>query len=246
MKTLKFSTAGLLLCALVSGCATDGASLDNLRGVAESALGGSGGSGALSTDEITLGLKEALKTGSNAVVSQLGASNGFNGDPAIRIPLPGSLVKARDFASKFGLEGSFDDLEAKLNQAAEEATPKARDLFLNAITAMSVSDAKGILTGEDNAATEYFRGETGDELKSEMRPIVDQALASVGAVSTFNNLLTRYNNIPFAPEVDADLTGHVVDEGSDGIFYYLAEEEKAIRQNPLKRTSEILQRVFGN
>ncbi len=156
------------------------------------------------------------------------------------------MQKARKLASKVGLEGSFDDLELKLNRAAEEATPKAKELFMSAIRDMSVDDAKGILQGPDNAATQYFRGKTGDSLQAQMRPIVDQALAQVGAVNSFNQLLAKYNKIPLAPKVEADLTGHVVEEGSDGIFYYLAEEEKAIRENPLKRTSEILQRVFGS
>lgn len=235
--------AGLLLTA----CAADGSpDLDSLTAAAKSALEGSEGSGALSTDEITRGLKEALVTGSNIVVSQLGQTDGFSDDPAIRIPLPQSLQKARDVASRFGLEGSFDDLELKLNRAAEEATPKAKALFMGAIRDMSVEDASGILRGPDNAATEYFRDKTGESLQAQMRPIVDQALAQVGAVSSFNELLSKYNNIPLAPKVDADLTGHVVEEGSDGIFYYLAEEEKAIRENPLKRTSQILQRVFGS
>lgn len=235
----------MCLSTLLVSCAGNGPKLDDLAAVAKSALEGSE-SGPLSTDDITRGLKEALTTGSNAVVSQLGAADGFSGDPSIRIPLPKSLIKARDIASRVGLEGSFDDLELKLNRAAEEATPKARELFLGAIRSMSVTDAKGILQGSDNAATEYFRGKTGDSLRSQMRPIVDQALAQVGAVSSFNQLLDKYNKIPLAPKIDADLTGHVVDEGSDGIFYYLAQEEKAIRENPLKRTSEILQRVFGS
>lgn len=245
---MKLTTSVLLSSALLVSCAGDGPKLDDLKAVAESALSGDAGaaSGPLSIDEITRGLKEALTTGSNTVVSQLGAANGFSGDPAIRIPLPASLIKARDIASKVGLEGSFDDLENKLNEAAEEATPKAKALFVNAIQAMSVEDAKGILQGPDDAATEYFRGKTGSQLQSEMRPIVDQALAKVGAVSSFNQLLSKYNSIPLAPKVDADLTGHVVEEGSDGIFYYLAQEEKSIRENPLKRTSEILQRVFGS
>lgn len=240
--------SGLILCgALLGGCATDGSQLDDLKSIAESALSGeSADAGALSVDEITRGLKQALTTGSEAVVSQLGQTNGFSDDPAIHIPLPSSLAKARDFASKVGLEGSFDDLELKLNRAAEEATPKARELFVSAIQSMSVEDARGILQGPDDAATEYFRERTGADLQDEMRPIVDQALANVGAVSSFNQLLSRYNSIPLAPQIDADLTGHVVEEGSDGIFYYLAQEEKAIRENPLKRTSEILQRVFGN
>ncbi len=228
------------------------ASLSDLTKAAKSILDkGSEGSsasslGGLSTDDITAGLKEALTTGSNAVVSQLGTSEGFSSDPAIRIPLPKSLAKARNLAKKIGLEGSFDDLELKLNQAAEEATPKAKALFLNAIQGMSVDDARGILSGPDDAATEYFRGKTGVDLQDQMRPIIDDALANVGAVTTFNNLLSKYNRIPLAPKVDADLTSHVVEEGSNGIFYYLAQEEKAIRENPIKRTSQILQRVFGS
>jgi len=224
--------------------------LDDLKSAAESVLGSKSSSsssvGSLSSDEITRGLKEALTTGSNAVVSQLGASNGFSGDPAVRIPLPKSLAKVRNIASKVGLEGSFDDLELKLNQAAEEATPKAKALFVSAIQDMSVDDAKGILQGPDNAATEYFRGKTGVSLQEQMRPIVDKALAKVGAVTTLNSLLSKYNKIPLAPKVSTDLTSHVVDEGSNGIFYYLAKEEKAIRENPLKRTSQILKSVFGS
>lgn len=245
MKSIYKPVVCLFTSLLLVSCAGDGPKLDDLTAVARSALGGSE-SGPLSGDEITRGLKEALVTGSGIVVSQLGQADGFSGDPAIRIPLPESLQKARELASRVGLEGSFDDLELKLNRAAEQATPKAKKLFLSAIRDMSVDDAKGILQGPDNAATEYFRQKTGDSLKAQMRPIVDQALAQVGAVNSFNQLLAQYNKIPLAPRVDADLTGHVVDEGSDGIFYYLAEEEKSIRENPLKRTSEILQRVFGS
>ncbi|ASJ71416.1 DUF4197 domain-containing protein [Granulosicoccus antarcticus] len=237
----------LILCgALLGGCASNNPQLADLKAAAESALSGESSSGPLSIDEITRGLKEALTTGSNAVVAQLGKPNGFSDDPIIHIPLPSSLAKARDFASKVGLEGSFDDLELKLNQAAEQATPKAQALFVDAISEMSVDDAKGILSGPDDAATSYFRDKTGSQLQSQMRPIIDQALASVGAVGTFNDLLSKYNNIPLAPKLDADLTGYVTEEGSEGIFHYLAEEEKAIRENPLKRTSEILRRVFGS
>ena len=249
---IKQTSAVFLCLALGSMASAAGLKLDDLKDAAkaaiESSTSGSGGStlgASLSSDEITKGLKEALTTGANAVVDQLGAAKGFSGDPAIRIPLPKSLVKARNLAKKVGLESSFDELELKLNEAAEQATPKARALFVNAIQDMSVDDAKGILQGPDDAATEYFRGKTGADLQTQMRPIVDGALADVGAVTTFNKLLKKYNAIPFAPKVDADLTSHVVEKGSGGIFYYLAEEEKAIRENPIKRTSQILQRVFG-
>jgi len=247
MKLIIKPLIGMVAGILLSSCAADGSpDLEGLTAAAQSALSASDGGGALSTDEIILGLKEALVSGSNVVVSQLGQTDGFSADPAIRIPLPRSLQNVREFASKVGLERSFDDLELKLNRAAEAATPKAKELFLGAIRDMSVSDARGILQGPDNAATEYFRDKTGDDLQAQMRPIVDQALAQVGAVSSFNQLLSRYNAIPLAPKVEADLTAHVVEEGSDGIFFYLAEEEKAIRENPLKRTSQILQRVFGS
>ncbi len=203
-------------------------------------------SGALSTEEIVQGLKQALSQGSDTVVSQLGKTDGFNADPSIRIPLPDTLAKAREFAAKVGLEGSFDELQVKLNRAAEVATPKARSLFLGAIKQMSVEDAKGILRGPDNAATKFFEDKTRTQLASEMRPLVEDSLSQVGAVQYFNQLVSRYQKIPLAPKINADLTGHVVDKGMDGIFAYVAKEEKAIRENPVKRTTELLRKVFGS
>jgi len=202
--------------------------------------------GPLSLTEITAGLKEALTKGSGAVVSQLGANNGFNADSLIRIPLPTALGKARDYASKVGLDGSFNELETKLNHAAERATPKAKSLFVGAIRNMTLQDAKGILNGPDNAATKFFENKTRTSLAGAMRPLVDQSLGEVGAVTYFNQLMSRYESIPFAPKVDADLTGHVVDKGMDGIFYYIAKEEQAIRKNPVKRTTALLKRVFAS
>jgi len=228
----------------ISACGGTGPTLTDITKTAESVLGGSQ-SGLLSNADITAGLKEALTKGSSAVVSQLGTQNGFTNDPAIRIPLPKTLVKARGYASKVGLEKSFDDLELRLNRAAELATPKAKKLFVGAIKDMSVQDASGILKGPDDAATSYFRGKTGPSIQTAMRPLVDDALAQVGAVQSFNQLLKQYNSIPLAPKVEADLSGHVVEKGADGIFLYLAKEEKEIRTNPVKRTSELLQRVFG-
>ena len=229
------------------GCATSDGSIDfgKITDSAGQVLYDSN-VGALTNTDIVAGLKAALETGTGAVVQQLGASDGFNGNSLIRIPLPNALLKARDLAGKVGLDGQFNELETKMNRAAELATPKAKALFVSAIKDLSVSDARGILDGPDDAATAYFLDKTGTDLESAMRPIVDNALAEVGAVSTFNSVLSSFKRIPGAPSIDADLTGHVVDKGSDGIFYYLAEEEKAIREDPLKRTSEILQRVFGD
>jgi len=232
------------LVIFLSACGGTGPTLNDITKTAETVLGGSQ-SGLLSNADITAGLKEALTKGSTAVVGKLGQQNGFSNDPAIRIPLPKTLQSARNYASQIGLEKSFDDLELRLNRAAELATPKAKSLFVGAIKDMSVQDAKGILNGPSDAATSYFRGKTGPSIKTAMRPLVDNALAQVGAVQSFNQLLQQYNAIPLAPKVEADLSGHVVDKGSDGIFLYLAQEEKEIRTNPVKRTTELLQRVFG-
>jgi len=239
-----FICSVVLTTLLLGGCAGGGPTVEDLTKTAEAVLAG-GDAGSLSDADITAGLKEALANGSTQVVGKLGQQNGFASDPVVRIPLPATLQKARDFASKVGLERSFDDLELKLNQAAERATPKAKQLFIGSIRDMSVQDARGILQGPDNAATTYFQNKTGAGIKDAMRPLVDEALGEVGAVQSFNQLLAQYRTIPLAPKVDADLTGHVVDRGSDGIFHYLAEEEKAIRTNPLKRTSELLRRVFS-
>jgi len=234
------SATVLAVLLLLPGCASDSA-LGKLGRLGLETLGG----GELSVADITRGLKEALSKGSATVVNQLGQDDGFNGDPLIRIPLPKALKKARNVAAKVGLDDAFNDLEVRLNRAAELAAPKAKSLFLSAIRDMSVADASAILQGPDDAATQYFRNNTQVELAAAMRPLVDQSLAQVGAVRTFKRLMTQYHKIPLAPRINADLTAHVVDKGIAGIFHYLAVEEKAIRDDPLKRTSALLRRVFA-
>ena len=227
----------------LTGCSNSNSVLKGIGEVAGQVLSDSGGG--LSTDDIARGLKQALSVGSQNVVGQLGQVNGFNNDPVAHIPLPRSLEKVRDVARKVGLSGQLDGLETRLNQAAELATPKAKALFLSAISRMTIDDAVGILRGPDNAATEYFRGVMGEDLANAMRPIIDDSLSQVGAVRSFNSLLASYRKIPLAPPIEADLTNHVLEQGIDGIFYYIATEEKAIRDDPLKRTTDLLQRVFG-
>ena len=231
--------------AALAGCANGPVTLGDVQEVAGALGGTAAASGPLSTSEIVQGLKAALEKGSDEVVGRLGRPGGFLDDPVARIPLPETLRTAADFADRVGLGGYFDDLRTRLNRAAEGATPQAKALFVGAIRQMSVADARGILTGPDDAATRYFERTTGDELTARMRPIVDRSLDQVGAVRSFEDLLSRYRLIPGAPPVDADLAGYVAGEARRGIFHYLAEEERDIRENPLERTSEILQRVFG-
>lgn len=200
---------------------------------------------ALSSDEIGAGLKEALLVGSGNVVSQLGSVNGFNLDPAIHIPLPGQLNSVKSLLGKVGMSSLLDDLELKLNRAAEVATPKAKELFAQAISEMTFDDVMNIYNGPQDSATRYFQSKMTPSLAKEMQPVVDQSLAEVGAVQAYDTAMGEYRAIPFVPDVKADLTTYVVEKGMDGIFHYIAVEEAAIRQNPAKRTTELLQRVFG-
>jgi len=199
----------------------------------------------LTDSEITSGLKEALHIGSEIVVKQLGATDGFNADPNIHIPLPDELQTMQSALKGVGMSDVLDDLEIRLNRAAETATPKAKLLFYNAINDMSLDDARGILEGPDNAATQYFKSKMTPDLKKEFTPIVDESLAEVGAIESYDRAVSSYKNIPLVPDVKADLSSYVVEKGMDGIFYYLAQEEAKIRQDPAARTTEILKKVFA-
>ncbi|WP_245795401.1 DUF4197 domain-containing protein [Thioalkalivibrio denitrificans] len=198
----------------------------------------------LTRAEIADGLREALRVGTDNVVSQVGRTDGFLADPAIRIPLPRDLERVRDTLARVGMSGMLDDLEVRMNRAAEAAAPRAKALFLDAIRDMTLEDAEGILRGPDDAATRYFQSRMSTPLAAEMRPIVDDTLSEAGAVRVHDDLLRRYHSIPFLPEIESDLTGHVVSRALDGVFHYLAIEEAAIRRDPAKRTTELLRKVF--
>ncbi len=200
----------------------------------------------LSDDEVGAGLKDALRVGTETVVENLGTTDGFNLDPQIHIPLPSQFDQVRSILGNFGMDSMLTDLELRLNRAAEVATPKAKSLFLNAINDMTLDDVMAIYKGPDDAATQYFKSKMSAPLALEMKPVVDESLADVGAVKVYDDVMESYNSVPFAPEINTDLSDYVVEKGMDGIFYYLAKEEAAIRKDPLKRTTAILQKVFGN
>jgi len=199
----------------------------------------------LTTAEVTSGLKEALRVGSSRVVEKVSAVDGFNADPQIHIPLPENLEKVRSALTTIGMGGMMDDLELQLNRAAEQAAGKARPLFLEAISTMTIEDAMEIYRGPDDAATRYFENRMSKPLAEEMRPVVAESLQDVGAIQTYDAALGRYKNLPFVPDIQTDLTGYVVEQGMAGIFHYLAKEEAAIRSDPVKRTTDLLQKVFG-
>ena len=199
----------------------------------------------LTSAEIGQGLREALRIGTERVVGQLGQTDGFNADPDIHIPLPDSLGRVQSALQAVGMAELADDLELRLNRAAEAATPEAKQLFWDAISQMTLEDAEGILNGADDGATRYFQDKMTGPLSDAMRPVIDESLAEVGAIAAYDRMMGEYSSIPFVPNVKADLTDYALGEALDGIFVYIAREEAAIRANPAKRTTELLQRVFG-
>ena len=201
---------------------------------------------AIGSKEIAAGLKEALRVGTETVVNRLGATNGFSSDPAIRIPLPDELKEVKAQLDKFGMGFMLQDLETRLNRAAESATPKAKSLFLESISEMTLDDVRAIYKGPDDAATQYFRQKMSASLAKEFRPIVTNSLNQVAALKSYDEVMEKYRALPFVPNLNADLGDFVIEKSMDGIFHYLAKEEAAIRANPAKRTTEILQRVFGS
>lgn len=241
----RFFLPSILVLSL-AGCA-DGEGNEALTGAAgqvlQSVLGADGGT--LGSSEIAAGLKEALRVGTGRVVSTLGVEDGFNADPQVRIPLPSVLAQAQSSLRLIGASGLIDDLELRVNRAAEQATPVAKDIFWEAITKLTFDDVNGIYQGENDAATRYLDRTTRGSLNDAMRPIIDTALAEAGAVSAYDSIIDKAKAAPFLPDLKTNLTNHVLDGAMDGLFLYLAEEEAAIREDPLKQTTALLKRVFG-
>lgn len=198
----------------------------------------------LSNRTIASGLREALVVGSKSAASTLGSTDGFL-KSKFHIPLPDSLRQAQEMAGRFGLAGVFDEMEVRLNRAAEAAAPKAQKLFVSAIQQLTFDDVLAIYKGPDDAATQYLQRTTARDLQSQMRPIVQASLAEVGALNTFKSLAEQLNRLPLRTSIDADLTSYVLDHASRALFLQVAEEEAAIRRNPAKRTTELLRQVFG-
>lgn len=199
----------------------------------------------LSTDDIRAGLLEALRVGTERVVARVGAEDGFNADPDIHIPLPEQFAQVQAALRKVGAAGLADDLELRLNRAAETAAPEAKELFWTAISEMTIEDIEQIYKGPDDAATRYFQTKMTPALLERMRPVVERGLADAGAVQAYDRMMGRYERLPFVPDVKGELTDYALEETLDGLFFQLAKEEAAIRQDPKKRTTDLLQRVFG-
>ncbi len=207
--------------------------------------GGEGSAGAgLSDAKIGAGLKEALQVATEKTVSLTGKTDGYFSNQAIKILMPEKLRNFESGLRAVGFGGQVDELVLGMNRAAERAAPQAKQIFFDAIGAMSFDDARKLLNGGDTAATEYFRGKTTPRLTTAFRPAVEQSMNQVGVSRQYKDLVGRFESIPFAKSQAFDLDGYVVDQGLGGLFTVLAEQEKQIRTNPTARATDLLKEVF--
>ena len=202
-------------------------------------------------------------------MSRVSKPDGYMKDPTVKIPLPGYLASGRDMLAKAGMSGPLDDLELRMNRAAETAAPKAVDIFSKAISSMSVSDAKSIISGPQDAATQYFKRTTTQPLIQAFKPIMEQSLSQSGATQAFQKVSQSGTSSvsssagglgglagmagmgggsgtggTAAPQ-GFDFTDYAVDKALDGLFHYIAQEEAVIRSNPAARSTDLLKQVFG-
>lgn len=197
-----------------------------------------------STDQVN-GLRLALTQGAQSAVGKLGIVDGFLNNKEVRIPLPGKLQKAERTLKKLGYSAQVDDLIKSMNRAAEAAVPEAKVLLVNSIKQMSIQDAATILTGEKDAATQYFKRTTSAQLTSKFLPIVQRETGKLGVAQRYNELGGKLSQFGLLGKEEATIEGYVTQKALDGLFLMIAKEEAAIRQNPLGQASSLLQRVFG-
>ncbi|MCK0190214.1 DUF4197 domain-containing protein [Arenibacter sp. F20364] len=201
--------------------------------------------GAIGNEEIANGLKEALNMGIEKQVSKLTQTDGFFGNELVKIMLPEELQKVDKTLRDIGLSSLADEGLKILNRAAEDAVSEATPIFVNAVKGMSFNDAKNILLGSDTAATVYLTNATQTDLYNKFNPVIKSSFEKVGADKIWNNLITRYNNIPLTNNVNPDLTDYVTQEALNGVFTMIAIEEKEIRTKVSSRTTDVLRKVFA-
>lgn len=239
----------LALCMIPAGCETGaGGDFGQVLGEVLGEVGNSGTSnGELTALEIDAGLRQALEIGAGRVAAQIGVVDGYWKDPQIKIPLPGRLGEVQRQLAGVGLSGPLDDLQLRMNRAAEDAVPAGKTIIVDAVRSITITDAVGILRGGESAATDYLRGRTEASLRTLFRPYVETALEGSGAYRVLDSVTSSQPLLATAAiDYKSDLTTHAVQFGLDGVFTYLAQEEKKIRENPVARTTDLLRRVFGS
>jgi hypothetical protein len=192
------------------------------------------------------GIRAALQRGAESAVSLLGKTDGFAGNPLVRIPLPGFLNEVAKVAKYTGQQAKVDELITAMNRAAEAAVPEAKTLLVNAVKSMSVSDAKRVLTGGDGSVTAFFAEKTRSALSTKFLPIVTKATDKVALADKYNALAGKASGMGLLKKEDANIQQYVTGKTLDGLYLMIGEEEKKIRQDPVGTGSAILKKVFGS
>jgi len=241
-KTVLF--AALIL--LFSGCSSlKNIQVDDVVNAVENVLEGENG---LTNADVISGLREALKVGTNKSVSKVNVANGFLNNKLIKIPLPKEAEKVAEvLTNTLGPIGekAVNDFVTKLNRAAEDASAKAKPIFINAITGISIQDGFQILKGSDNEATSYLKGKTYNSLVTAFKPDIEKSLNKVKLKDAWFKVTNLYNKIPGTKPVEVDLAQYTTTRATDGLFKLIEVEEKKIRKDPVARVSDILKKVFS-
>ena len=195
--------------------------------------------------KIIAGLKEALSIGTGNAVLDVSHVGGYFKNQEIKILLPQEIQKTGDMLRKFGFGKVVNDFEHSMNTAAEQAAPKAKTIFFDAITQMTFDDARRILNGPDTAATDYLRAKTSIAIAGLFRPIVTDSMNKVGVTRLYKQMVEPLKMLPIASPVPVDLDAYVTERALSGLFLMVAEEEKKIRLNPAARITDLLKDVFG-
>ncbi|TAG32535.1 MAG: DUF4197 domain-containing protein [Polaromonas sp.] len=199
----------------------------------------------ISNTDAASGLRAALEKGAIAAVALLGQPDGFLGNPKVRIPLPGYLEDAAKLLKNLGQGKRIDELVTSINRAAEAAVPMGRDLLVSTVRAMNVNDAKNILTGGQSSVTDFFAEKTRAPLGLKFLPVVTKATEKVGLANQYNDFASKAAGFGLVKKEDANIQQYVTGKSLDGLYAMIAEEEKKIRQDPVRSGSAILQKVFG-
>jgi hypothetical protein len=200
---------------------------------------------ALTSHDASSGLRAALSQGIDTAVSQLGVPNGFLNDPKVAIPLPPALEKADRALRMVGMGGEADKLKVGMNHAAEMAVADAKPIFKAALQRMSVSDAKGILTGGEDAGTQYFRRATSAQLTTKFKPTIARETEKLQLASVYDKYAGKAAELGLVNKQDADLNDYVTAKALDGLFSRIADEEHAIRKDPLGQANSLIKKVFA-
>jgi hypothetical protein len=216
---------------LISLCAVPIAFAASLAGLTDKEAGG--------------GLREALTQGASVAVTKLGSTDGFLGNPKVKIPLPDGLRQAEKVMRAMGMGKQADELVVAMNRAAESAVSQAKPILVDAVKNMTVQDAKQILTGGDDSVTQYFRRTTSAPLQEKFKPIVAQATAKVQLAQKYDQLVGKAASFGLAKKEDANLDSYVTRKALDGLYLMIGEEERAIRKDPLGASGSLAKKVFG-